>query len=374
MEQLETGLRTTALYHRHCALGAKMVEFSGWKMPVYYQGIIPEHHAVRTHVGLFDVSHMGRILVEGPDAEPFLDFISTNTIAGKPDASATYTVWSMASGGTVDDVIVYKRDTTHFFVIANAGNRDKDLAHLLQESKSFDVKISTKYSEEGILALQGPSAMQLMSQLFPEAKALPHMRFSFMNFEGQQVIVSNTGYTGEQGVEIYASNASIVRLWDRLMQEGASYGIVPVGLGARDTLRLEMGYALYGHELSEEIAANESVSAWTVKWKKEKFLGKEALECIEHSPTKRMEYGVVLVEPGIARAGYAVLQNGERIGLVTSGTLSPTLNQAIAIILTPQKLHEGDLVGVQIRDRVCQGKVVKLPFRHAALHNSPQSH
>lgn len=358
MEQLETQSLRTALYDRHCALGAKMVDFSGWKMPVQYQGIISEHHAVRNAVGVFDVSHMGRILVQGEDAETFLDYISTNKITGKPDLSATYTVWSNATGVCVDDVIVYKINATHFFVIANAGNRQKDLEHLKNESKAFKVSVRDCFATEGILAVQGPKAVLLMSKLFPEASKMQAMHFCETAYEGTKLIVSHTGYTGAGGFEVYAPNAVIIKLWDQLIGQGA----VPIGLGARDTLRLEMGYALYGHEISDTIAANESVSAWTVKWNKPAFLGKESLEKIEKSADKRAEYGVILQEPGIARAGYEVFQNGICIGIVTSGSHSPTLNQAIAIILVSTKLQENDQVDIQIRQKRCKAKVVKLPF------------
>lgn len=362
MEQLETNVLKTALYDRHCALGAKIVNFSGWKMPVQYEGIIPEHHAVRDRVGIFDVSHMGRILVQGPEAEKFLDYLSTNVIAGKKDFSATYTVWSTHAGGCVDDVIVYKQDSTHFFVIVNAGNRQKDLIHVQNESRAFNVQVIDRYAEEGILAIQGPLSQALLAGIFPEAVHLPIMNFCYVTYEGQAMILSHTGYTGASGFEIYAPIKTIVNLWDRLLLEGKTYGISPIGLGARDTLRLEMGYALYGHEISDEISAVESVSAWTVKWKKPEFLGKKALQKIEESSSKRSEYGVVLLDPGIVRAGYEVYKDDIKVGVVTSGSYSPTLNQAIAIVLVVGVLQEGDQLEIQVRQHRCRAKVVKLPF------------
>ncbi len=362
MEQFKINKMRTALYERHRALGAKIVDFCGWEMPVQYQGIIPEHFAVRQRVGLFDVSHMGRILVEGPDAERFLDYISTNVIAGKSDNSATYTVWSHPDGGCVDDAIIYRQSKTHFFVIVNAGNRQKDLEHLQKQSLGFDVKVRDRYAEDGILALQGPQAIALISRIFPEAELLKNMHFFTAPYNGHEIIISRTGYTGAGGVEIYAPHDAIVELWDRLLHLGQPYEIQPVGLGARDTLRLEMGYALYGHEINESISANESVSAWTVKWDKPDFIGKTAMQPLEKSVDKRSEYGIVLIEPGIARAGYEVLKNGSQIGVVTSGTQSPTLQQAIAIVLVRGTLQFGELVDVQIRQRRCKAKVVKLPF------------
>lgn len=365
MEQSKAHQMRTALYGRHVALGAKIVDFCGWQMPVQYHGIIPEHTSVRNAAGIFDVSHMGRVKVFGPDAERFLDYLSTNIIAGKPDLSATYTVWPNAQGGCVDDVIVYKQSAEQFFVIVNAGNRQQDLDHLIQESKAFDVKIEDCYSGEGILAIQGPNARKIVSATFPEASGLKHMHFCPVQYADNDAFLSATGYTGEDGFEIYAPDSVIVALWDRWLDEGKPLGLVPVGLGARDTLRLEMGYALYGHEISETIAANESVSGWTVKWKKTQFLAKKILEELEKSPQKRLEYGLILIEPGIARAGYEVFKDNKPIGHVTSGTQSPTLNQAIAIVLVTNNLHPNEIVEVQIRQNRCKAKVVPLPFKNS---------
>ena len=361
MEHLNTDKMKTVLYDRHMSLGAKMVDFCGWIMPVSYQGITLEHLQVRQKVGIFDISHMGRILVSGPDAEAFLDYISTNTIIGKADCSATYTVWSLPRGGCVDDVIVYRQDAEHYFVVVNACNRQKDFEHLQNEASAFQVTIQNLFDEEGMLAVQGPLAIALVTQLnsaFTAAANLKPMQFCVVNFQNVPIVLSRTGYTGAGGLEIYAPKPQIVELWDQLLKAGA----MPIGLGARDTLRLEMGYALYGHEINEEISANESVSAWTVKFNKRDFIGKKALESIEESPAKRSEYGIMMIEPGIARSGYPVLQDGCEIGIVTSGTHSPTLNKAIAIVLVEKILVPGQIVEIKIRDNLSKAKVVKLPF------------
>lgn len=338
----------TALYERHQALGAKMVDFNGWEMPIQYKGIIAEHHAVRNAVGMFDVSHMGRIVIEGEDAEPFLDFLSTNKIAGKPDCSATYTVWPNAQGGSVDDVIIYKKDSRHFFVIVNAGNRQKDLEHLVSHRKDYRVIIADKFKDEGILAIQGPKALDTFAKIIPEVKNLKPMHFQVHG----DVILSGTGYTGSGGLEVYAPHDKIVNFWDQLIK----LGVEPIGLGARDTLRLEMGYALYGHELSDTISPKESVSAWTVKNKE--YLGKESVE----KKSKRHAYGIILADKGIAREGYPVLKDGRPIGIVTSGTLSPTLNKAIAIVLVEGNCPIGDSVDIQIRQNLVKAHIVELPF------------
>lgn len=350
----------TALYDTHKALGAKIIDFCGWEMPVQYQGVVQEHQAVRSAVGLFDVSHMGRIFIQGLEAETLLELLSTNSIYGKPDGTAIYTVWCNESGMAIDDLIVYKISKTDFFVVVNAGNREKDLAHLLHYSTSHDVNIYDRYHEDGILAIQGPKSLELMSSLFPEVRHLSHMHFISLPYQGETLIISRTGYTGEIGFEIYASNLIIPKLWSLLLEKGSSYGISPIGLAARDTLRLEAGFALYGHELSETIMPHESVSSWTIKWDKPNFLGKKALEA--HAQKHRYQYGICLKGQGIAREGYPVLQNGKQIGIVTSGTLSPTLKQAIAIILVDRNLQIGDPIEVQIRQNRCPAEIVRLPF------------
>lgn len=352
----------TPLYDRHRALGAKIVDFSAWEMPLQYQSIIAEHNSVRHAAGLFDVSHMGRLSIVGKDSEPFLDYLSTNNIIGKKDFSATYTVLPSAQCGCVDDVIVYRLSKDHFFIIVNAGNRQNDLEHLLQQAKSFQVDIISHYNEEGILSIQGPKARTIASAIFPQASSLGHMHFCETEFHEKKVLLSCTGYTGEDGFEVYAPHAVITSLWDEWLEIGKPFGLVPVGLGARDTLRLEKGYALFGHEISDAIAPTESVSAWTVKWKKPDFLGKKALEDLEKSPLKRSEAGIILTEPGIARAGYEVFKEGVPIGTVTSGTFSPTLNKAIAIILVKGKLFPNDVVEIKIRQNFSKAVVVPLPF------------
>jgi aminomethyltransferase len=361
MEHLETHLMKTPLHQAHVALGAKLVPFAGWEMPVYYQGIIQEHQAVRAYAGLFDVSHMGRILVEGKEAETFLDYLSTNKIIGKSSGLSTYTVLCREDGSCVDDVIIYKQDETHFFLVVNAGNRQKDLDHLLAYAPTFQVTVKDCFKQEGILALQGPQSVEILSSLFPSVKSLKNRCFITESFQGHPIVLSSTGYTGETGFELYVPSSVIVNLWTRLLECGKPLGLIPVGLGARDTLRLEMGYALYGHELSDEISPTETVAAWTIKWDRN-FLGKEALERLRASNHMRVEYGVFLLDKGIAREGYDVVKDGRMIGYVTSGTFSPTLQKAIAIILVNEHLDAGDRVQVRVRDHLCQAEVVSLPF------------
>jgi aminomethyltransferase len=352
----------TPLFDKHRMLGAKFVEFAGWKMPLQYKGTLKEHLAVRSNAGIFDVSHMGRIEVIGNGAEQFLDYLSTNLIEGKPDFSATYTVWANELGGCLDDLIVYKQNSSHFFIVANASNRQKDLDHLIKYAINFDVKIVEKFSTEGILAIQGPKAIKIAKVIFPDAPQIHSMQFSFANYKGQNIILSGTGYTGAGGLEIYAPQSTIVELWDLFLKEGQSEGIQPAGLGARDTLRLEMGYALYGHELNESISPNETVSHWTVRWKKKDFLGKTRMSELQKSPLKRSEYGIILCDKGIAREGQDVYRKNQLIGKVTSGSFSPCLNTSIAIILVNRTLENGDLIELQIRQNRIKAEVASLPF------------
>jgi aminomethyltransferase len=350
----------TPFYERHLALKAKIVPFAGWQMPIQYKGILEEHRMVREQVGIFDVSHMGRVGISGPDAEKLLNFLSTNEIKGKKEGSATYTVWCNSQGGSVDDLLVYKEASDRFFVIVNASNREKDLEHLQNEGAGFRVEIHP-FFEEAILAVQGPRAKEFLIPFFPKIEELAPKTFSTFTYQDQEIIVSATGYTGSSGFELFGPKEPLLILWDRLIAKG----VEPIGLGARDTLRLEMGYALYGHELSETIAPIESVSAWTVKEEKGDFLGKQALLTLENSPYKRSQVGVILQDPGIAREGYPVLKDGEKIGQVTSGTFSPSLRQSIALVMIEGNLGEGEIVEVEIRGRQVPAKVVELPFWRA---------
>ncbi len=353
----------TALYDYHHGLGAKLADFAGWEMPIHYKGVIAEHHAVREAVGLFDVSHMGRIAVAGPDAEKLLNRLSTNQIEGRPVLSATYTVWCHDHGGSVDDVMIYKSEIPdHFFVVFNAANRQKDLTHIFEYADGMDVQIQDYFSGQGILALQGPQATALLSLLYPQAAEIKPMRFITLQDGVEEIMISRTGYTGAGGFELFSSDNQIVKLWSLLLQKGQNYGIEPAGLGARDTLRLEMGFALYGHELSDEIAPSESVSAWTVRLDKTDFIGKEALEKLDKSTKKRYAYGVKLIDPGIARQGYRVFKGGRDTGLVTSGSFSPTLNAAIALIMVDSPLLAGERIGIRIRQSLCQAELIQLPF------------
>lgn len=320
----------TALYEHHLKLNAKMVPFASWDMPLYYEGIFQEVEAVRNHVGLFDVSHMGRISVTGPHTLSFLDYLSTNTVFDKPFGKAFYTIFCNEEGFCVDDLLIYLIDSQHAFLIVNAANRQKDLLHLMKYEEKYDVEIEPHY-EEGILSLQGPESRSMMND-FP-----PLSPFEFIR--DNNLIISRTGYTGEEGYEFYGPSASIVSLWEKFLQKAK-----PCGLGARDVLRLEKGYALYGHELSVSIYPTESVAKWVVR--PHDFLGKRALDEVKQL---RFPVALVGVEKIPAREGYPIFYKQQKIGQITSGTFSPTFDQPIALGLVDRKLDENIPVEVLIR-------------------------
>jgi aminomethyltransferase len=351
----------TALYPFHIALGAKMIDFCGWEMPLQYSGMLQEHLQVRAHGGLFDLSHMGVIAVEGEEAEPFLDYLSTNVVAGKRPGQAVYTLFCTEKGTCLEDLIVYKQQQNRFFLVVNACNREKVFAHLNRFKDPYRVAVQNKFEELGIVSIQGPAVQVLIERLFPRLEPFNYMHFQETEWEGKRAIVSRTGYTGELGYEIFASNDLLPRVWEALVQEGIPLEITPAGLGARDTLRLEMGYALYGHEIDETLYPTESVASWAVKLSKGKFLGCEGVRAAAQV-LQRVEQGVILQGQQIARAGAPVYFRGQPFGKVTSGGYSPMLQKAIALVLLEKKLDEGDSVEIQIRQHLVVAEVVKHPF------------
>lgn len=363
MEQSKTdSLKRTPLYQRHVALGAKLVPFAGWEMPVQYQGIIQEHLAVRNAVGIFDVSHMGHLLIEGLDAEAFVDWLTTADVPAKKDGQAFYTLMCNDFGGTVDDLIVIRESRERFHFILNAANRQKDYAHIVEESPTFDVIITPQFAESGILAVQGPKAQVVIGKIVTEAATLKRMQATLVEIEGQTAVLSRTGYTGEDGFELILPLNLVEKIWDRLLELGKPEGIQPIGLGARDTLRLEMGYALYGHELNDRLSPLESVAAWAVHTEKTNFDGESAIEA--PSAYKRYPIGVIMDGGSIPREGYAVYYADRQVGQVTSGTYAPSLEKGIALALVSEPLAIGETVDIEIRNQKQPARVVKLPFWH----------
>lgn len=351
----------TFLYEKHKELGARFVDFAGWQMPLSYEGAVREQQHVRNAVGIFDISHMGRIFVEGLEADLFLDYLSTNRVHDMPIGKAIYTVFCNAQGGAVDDLIVYRHQRNHFSVVINASNREKDLKHILDQAPHFKVKVTPHYENEGILAIQGPLSKKLMVAYFPELVDLKFMTSTQVKWDRGSLFVSRTGYTGELGYEIYGNQPLLLLLWETLLRDKKE-DLLPIGLAARDMLRLEMGLVLYGHELAEDIAPTESLAFWTVKWDKKDFLGKEALLQLNNSPKRRSQHGVVLYENAIARPGMEVIVNGTKKGIVTSGGFSPSLDKSIGIVMVEGELDSQDQVKIIIRNREISAEVVGFPF------------
>jgi aminomethyltransferase len=356
-------LKKTALHSRQKALGARMVEFSGWEMPVQYRGIREEHCAVRTGAGLFDVSHMGQIEVSGPAALDFCQAVLANDADRLQPFEAQYTLLLNDEGGVIDDLIVYRLDDQRFLMCVNASRTDADLSWL--RSRSVDrVVIEDASDAYTLLALQGPSAVTLLRRMTDlGVDAIAPFHFAFGDVRGVRCLVSRTGYTGEDGFELYCDAAEGPRLWDGLLDAGRSVELEPAGLGARDTLRLEKGFPLYGHELDERTTPLEAGLGWVVKLNKGPFVGREALLRQKEAGVRRRLVGLELVGAGIARQGYAIMAAGKPIGVVTSGTLSPTLRKAIALgYVESSEGAVGQTLWVAIRGRLCEARVEKLPF------------
>jgi aminomethyltransferase len=350
-------LRHTPLYDEHKALEARLVDFAGWEMPVQYEGIKAEHQAVRNHVGLFDVSHMGEVFFRGPDAEEAVQRLVTRDVARLDEGQAGYSVVCYEDGGTVDDVIVYRRPDD-FLVVVNASNREKDLDHFRANTGDLDVEISDETEEWALLALQGPEAPDLLQDLTgTDLSTLKPFRFAEGEVTGAKTIISRTGYTGEDGFELYLPSDDAPRVWRELLEAGAT----PAGLGARDTLRLEAGMCLYGNELDPETTPLEAGIGFAVHLDKEQeFIGQDALRKEKEEGLRKKLVGFEVEGRGIARHDHPVKVEDDTVGKVTSGTLSPTLNKAIGLALVSPGV-EGKFE-VVIRDRPVEAHTVELPF------------
>ena len=356
--------KKTPLYDRHLQMGGRMVDFGGYALPVQYEGVLREHAAVRTSAGLFDVSHMGEVRVEGPKVFAFVQHLVTNDLTGMSDGQVRYSPMCREDGGTVDDLLVYRQAPDRYLLVVNAANRQKDFA-FMKAHNPMRADISDISDGIAQLALQGPAAQAIMSKVADES-LLPRDYYTFADdvpVAGIRCLLSRTGYTGEDGYELYCRADDGPALWDALMAAGGSEGICPCGLGARDTLRLEAAMPLYGHELSESITPLEAGLGFFVKLDKDDFIGREALlrQKLEGIPRRRT--GIVLTDRGIAREGARVFRNGEEVGVVTSGTQSPTLRKAIAMaMVTPSCRKSGRNVEVEVRGRMLKALTVKLPF------------
>jgi aminomethyltransferase len=360
-----TGLRRTPLYPCHVAAGARIVPFAGWEMPVQYRGVIEEHRAVRTSVGLFDVSHMGEIDIVGRRALELVQYVTSNDASKLTPGRAQYSGLMTPRGTFVDDLLVHKISDEHYFLVVNAANTDKDYAYLCAQSNSFDaVDVTNRSADYAQLAVQGPKAIDVCRQLTTVALAdIKYYRFVEGEFAGAKAIVARTGYTGEDGFEIYVDPEVAPGVWDEIVRAGAAFGIVPCGLGARDTLRFEACMPLYGNDIDDTTSPLEAGLEWIVKFDKPSFLGREALLRQKSQGITRKLVGFEMKGRGIARHGYPIWAGGTSVGLVTSGTHSPTFEKALGMGYVPvEHAREGSVIEIEIRGQKVPAEVVAMPF------------
>ena len=340
-----------------------MVDFGGWDMPVQYSGIIDEHHAVRRAVGIFDVSHMGEIEIHGPEAAKLADFVTTNAVHNMKTGQARYSGLLYQHGGFVDDILVHKVAGDHYFLCVNASNQEKDFEHIRSLNR-FDARVDFAGPRYAQLAVQGPKALDTVRKLTPvDLAAIRYYWFTDGEVCGVPARIARTGYTGEDGFEIYAASSHAARIWNEVLQAGAEFGIKPCGLGARNTLRLEAGMALYGHEIDASISPLEAGLEWIVKLDKGEFVGREALLRQKGDGVKRKLVGFNMLGRGIGRDGYEVLVDDSPAGWVTSGSPSPTLNRNIGFCYLPaEHARPGMAIRIMIRNQPVEAVTVETPF------------
>ncbi|HZC05550.1 MAG TPA: glycine cleavage system aminomethyltransferase GcvT [Ktedonobacterales bacterium] len=359
-------LLRTPLYDRHRALGARLVEFSGWEMPVQYSGILEEHRAVRQRAGLFDVCHMGEFHAEGAGALDFLQRLVPNNVARLADNQALYTQILRPDGGTLDDLIIYRLGDRRYMIVVNAGTMEKDWAWFSEHATGVpNLTLTNDSAKTALIAIQGPLAQAILQPLTATQLAdITYYHCLPGAVAGIMCLISRTGYTGEDGFELYASADQIGALWDAILEAGKPDGLLPAGLGARDTLRLEAGYCLYGHELTEEITPLEAGLGWTVKLEKGvDFIGRDALLTEKAQGLRRKLVGVELTERGVPRAEYPIAQDGKPVGTLTSGGMSPTLGKPIGL----GYISDGDTTPdaaatIEIRGKQVAAVIAPLPF------------
>jgi aminomethyltransferase len=356
-------LRTTPLNSVHRRMGAKMVDFGGWDMPVQYSGVIDEHNTVRQRVGLFDVSHMGEIEVRGPEAWKLVDHVTTNAAAKLKLGQAHYSGLLYEHGGFVDDILVHKVADDHFFLCVNASNQDKDYEHIASHNH-FDCTVENAGARFAQIAVQGPRAVETLQKL-TRVPLAPIKYYWFVDgmVSGVEARIARTGYTGEDGFEIYVAPSEAPRIWDELMAAGEEFGIKPAGLGARNTLRLESAMALYGHEIGATITPWEANLGWIVKLDKGDFVGRDALVKQKEQGITRRLIGFEMQARGIGRDGYEVQVDGEAAGWVTSGGPAPTLNKNIGLCYLPsERCEPGRVIQVMVRNQPVEAVTVPTPF------------
>lgn len=358
-------MKQTALNHVHKALGAKMVPFAGYEMPVSYEGVNAEHQTVREGVGVFDVSHMGEFLIEGPKALDLVQWVTSNDASKLEVGRAQYSCLPNPEGGIVDDLIVYRVKEETYLLVVNASNIEKDWEHISGQNKAIGAEMRNISEGYSLLAIQGPKASEAMQSLTSvDLSAIPFYHFEVSDFAGiPHVIISATGYTGSGGFEIYCKNSEVEQVWKKVMEAGAPYGIKPIGLAARDTLRLEMGYCLYGNDIDDTTTPLEAGLGWITKLTTD-FVGKAPLEKQKVEGVARKLVGFELLERGIPRQGYDITDaDGTAVGTVTSGTMAPSLNQGIGLGYVPTEMAApGTTIYIQIRKNRVPAQVVRPPF------------
>lgn len=359
----ETLLRTP-LFETHVGLGAKMVPFAGFEMPVQYPaGITAEHNAVRTAAGLFDVSHMGEFIVSGPDALDLVQHLSVNDALKIEVGQAQYSAMCLDDGGILDDLVIY-RFPEYFMLVVNGARRTEDWSWVSLQAQAFEVKLEDRSDEFALLALQGPGAVAILSSLSTDpVDDIQYYRFEEGAVAGIDCVISRTGYTGEDGFELYIPSAQATVVWNALLDAGQSEGLIPAGLGSRDSLRLEMGYALYGNDLDEAHMPLEGRLGWLTKLQAGEFCGRSALVAQKEEGVKRRLVGLRMTERGFPRPGYPITHEGADVGVVTSGTVGPSVGHGIAMGYVPAEVAAaGSELGIRIRDKVVPAIVESPPF------------
>jgi aminomethyltransferase len=357
-------MKTTALTQKHIDLGAKMVPFAGYNMPVQYQGVTVEHLNVRDKVGVFDVSHMGEFFVEGPHAMDLIQRVTSNDVSALVDGQVQYSCMPNLEGGIVDDLLVYRFNSEKYMLVVNASNIEKDW-NWIQQFNINNVNISNQSDDYSLLAVQGPKASEALQSLTSvELSSMKYYTFKEADFCGfNDVIISATGYTGAGGFEIYFPNDIAESIWESILESGKSFDIQPIGLAARDTLRLEMGFCLYGNDIDDRTSPLEAGLGWITKFNNEFNYSKE-LQIQKENGIQRKRIGFEMLERGIARNGYSILnENDEQIGFVTSGTMSPSLQKSIGMGYVNSECAKSDaMMYIQIRNKKLKAQIVKLPF------------
>ena len=367
--------KRTHLYAFHSRM-AEVTLFAGFEMPMWYKGIIPEHMAVRNTVGIFDITHMGRAVITGPEAEAFLNYVTTNDVSSLTLLSAHYSTMCNEKGGIKDDFVLSRLNQEKFLMVYNATNRKKDYEWLLSNSKEYDANVEDVSDNIAMFAVQGPKAEQTLQKISKEdLSGIERFRCGWTKIAGIKCFISRTGYTGEDGFELFVWDTPLsnpdkaVKVWNTILETGQEADIEPCGLGARDTLRLEAGMCLYGNDIDEDTSPLEARLSFVVKLEKDDFIGRDALLRQKEGGVRRRRIGIRIVKRGIPRPDYEVWKNDEKIGCVTSGTFSPILKCGVALAyVSVEHAKTGETVAVKIRDKLMDGEIVKLPFYDPAKY------